>query len=789
MKRKIWLCAGLAAALGLAVMIWLLDFPSWKQLDMKRLTEMSRTTTIYDREGREAARMDGGENRVPVPISAVPEYVKNAFIAIEDARFYEHPGVDVRRIGGALLSNIRAGSYREGASTITQQLIKLTHLTSEKSLSRKAQEAYLAVRLERQIGKEEILELYLNTVYFGRGAYGIEAAAQSYFGKSCGGLTLSEGALLAGVIKAPGTYAPHIDRAAAVKRRSLVLNAMVRTGFIDEETAEKASLEEIRLAEPEAQESEGWYTDWVLREAAEKLSCHVEDVLSGGYRIYTALNPSMQSAAEALFQDAGRFPHEAEDGTMPEAALIALEPGSGGILCMVGGRDYGTRMGLNRAVQIRRQPGSALKPVSVYAAAVDLMGYTPVSIVEDASRDFGNGYTPSNASGKEYGAVTLRQALARSMNLAAVDLITKTGVEAACLYADRAGILLRESDRNLSLALGSMTEGVSPAQLSAAYAPLVNGGHKVDPHCVERIEDEYGKVLYEYRVENTFVMTDKSARMLTAMLEEAVKSGTAGQLASIGFPVAAKTGTVGGTDGGNRDAWTVACTPKVSVAIWMGFDRPDDYLLPAGTTGSGYPAKLAAAFLGRTSEFTDGGGFGIPEGMSETLIDAQALKILKAPMLAGERTPDRYLLHEILPDEKLPVLTTPLWDAPKRVEAVYVQQGESGCPAVSFVCPDTYSEYRIIRDERGRETEIACVRGTAGEYLTVEDAQGASVRSAEYYIISRHVGFLECGILDESEPSKRAAYQAPGFLEKALETRMGNPADHADPLFDEQTRE
>ncbi len=782
-KRILW-GAGIVIAAMIAILIWLIDIPSWQKLDMEKLTNLSQTTMIYDEEGQPVSEVHNGENRVVVPIEKIPLHVRNAFIAMEDARFYKHHGIDLWRIGGAVVRNIKAGSYQEGASTITQQLIKLTHLTSRKTLSRKAQEAWLALQLERQASKDEILGMYLNVVYFGKGAYGIEAAAQSYFGKSCSDLSLAEGAMLAGVIKAPGNYAPHISLERAIERRNRVIDAMLREEMISQEEAAAARNESVQLMIESPEGESGWYVDWVMKEAGEILSCSAEELLSGGYRIYTALNSDAQETAEALFEDPDYFPGNAADGIRPESALIAMDPKNGEVRCMVGGRSYETRRGLNRAMQIQRQPGSAFKPISVYAAAIDFMGYTPISLIEDVARDFGDGYMPSNASGHEYGTVTLREALVRSMNLATVDLITRTGIESACAYAERAGIDLSDDDRNLSLALGSLTEGVSPAEMSAAYAALANGGYRVEAHTIRRIEDLYGDTLYEYSADNEYVMSEKSARMITSMLEDAADHGTAKRLASIGFPVAAKTGTVGYTEGGNRDAWTVAYTPSISVAVWQGFDQTDrEHLLPDGATGGNYPAKLAAAFMKQTEDMSNGGEFPIPEGMSQILLDGSTLNAASAPMLASERTPVNHLISEILPDEKLPVLTSDRWNDPKRVEAVYIQRDSSGYPAISFIATDSFAQYRIIRMDGEGQTEVGCIEGEAGKYLTFVDQTIPENTDAQYLIISRHKGFFENGMMVESEHSETVAYHAPGALERWL-GKIEKQADHADqPLF------
>lgn len=769
MKKKIIWGALIVSLIGIALFIWQLDIGSWVELDMKKLTNLSQTTVIYDSNGSPAADVHNGQHRVIIRISEVPEHIKSAFIAMEDARFYQHPGIDIWRIGGAILNNIKAGGYKEGASTITQQLIKLTHLTSEKKLSRKVQEAWLALKLEKAATKDEILEMYLNTVYFGKGAYGLEAAAQVYFGKSCRELTLSEGALLAGIIKAPGRYAPHIDMEKSLQRRNLVLDAMVHEKMIDENTAESAKDDMIKLVKAEDNREGSWYVDWVLEEAAELLKISVEEVMSGGYRIFCALETEMQEVCEQLFAEEEYFPKEAADKIRPESALVAISPSDGRILCMMGGRSYNTRRGLNRAMQIQRQPGSAFKPISVYAAAIDYLGYTPVSLIEDEARDFGGGYTPGNASGNSYGTVTLREALKRSMNLATVDLITRTGVQAAKMYAERAGITLSDADNNLSLALGSLTEGVSPAELCAAYAPLSNGGYCVKPHTICRIEDLYGRILYQCSVEKEYVMSTKSACMLTSVLEEAVSGGTAHALESVGFPVAAKTGTVGNATGGNRDVWTVAYTPKVAVAVWQGYDYPDEsHILPDGTTGGTYPARLIAAFLKNTKAYSDGGSFPIPAGMSEVLLDSSTLVSEGRALLASERTPKTYLLREILPNEKLPVLTSERWNDPMRVEAVYVQADADGYPEISFIAPDTDMQYLIIRIEDGMQTEVGCIEGSAGSYLIYADRAEGHNTDAQYSVVTRHKAFYDEGIVVLSEPSDAVEFHAPGLLQRMM---------------------
>ena len=509
-KRAIWITLAVAAAL-LLIFLWRLDIPHWQRLDVEKLNEVNTATEVFDANDQSAGTLRGGVNRKLVSISSVPEPVQNAFIAAEDLRFYRHHGVDVRRMFGALWKDLTTLSYAQGASTITQQLIKLTHLSSAKSLSRKVQEIVLALQLERVMTKPQILEAYLNTVYFGHGAYGIEAAANVYFDKPVSALTVSEGALLAGIIKAPSTYAPHLNPEKAVRRRDGILATMAEHGFISADEAERARSEALALKENQSDDRQyAWYMDAVLTEAAQALGLSADEVLTGGYAIRTGLNPAMQTSAEALFRDADAFP-AAIDETPVQASLIALDAATGEVRAVIGGRSYDVAMGLNRATQIRRQPGSAFKPVSTYAAAIDAYGFVPSSTVQDTPRTFEGGYTPRNAGDNTYGTVTLREALSRSLNIATVDLADLIGTDALRRYAQRFGIPLSDRDVNLSLALGSLTDGVSPEVLGGAYCALANGGLRVTPHFIREIRDASGRTVYRAGTVQARAVQDSTA--------------------------------------------------------------------------------------------------------------------------------------------------------------------------------------------------------------------------------------------------------------------------------------
>jgi len=753
---------------ALAIFIWRLDITNWTRLDIDKLRNYQQTAILYDGKDSEIGILASAQHRIQISLNDIPQSVRNAFLAAEDARFYEHYGIDPWRIGGALVANIRIGGYAQGASTITQQLIKLTHLSGEKSMSRKAQEAWLALQLERQMEKDEILEIYLNTVYFGGagsgvGAYGIEAASNTFFQKSAKELSISEGALLAAVIKSPSGYAPTIHPEKAIARRNSILDAMAEYNFIDMETAQKAKNEPLGLNVADMEDIPfGWYVDAALAEAEKLLDVSADEVLTGGYRIYTCLDPEAQKTAESLFENGGNFPDPAADGTPVQAAFVALDADSGQVIALIGGRNYGMRRGLNRATQIARQPGSAIKPVSTYAAAVDGAGFVPTSILLDEQREFGDGYMPGNAGGNYYGKVTMREALSRSLNVATLDLAEIVGINAVRVYAQRLGLPVDAADQNLSLALGSMTYGVSPLELANAYQPLANKGNFHKAYLIRRIENNKGEIVYSYSKETERVLSEESAFILTSMLETAADSGSAKALASVPFAVAGKTGTVEmPSSNGNRDIWTVAYTPSVVVSVWMGFDMPDEmHALPEGTGGSGYPARFAAKFLSATEDFLYGGDFTIPHGITRVYIDKKALDELKAILLATELTPPEYRIKEVFTAGKVPSSVSPYWNIPQKVMDLEVVLNKAEKPEIRFTAPEDGVEYLIMRTEDGNRKIIASLTGEKGERISyVDETIVSSKAETAYSVLPRHAALYEMGRLVVGEESEAVSPQ------------------------------
>ena len=593
-KRFFFLTAVVAFFLGyMAVAMALPATPAWKPEDL----EADFNTFIYDREGKLIAVLQGLEDRFPLP-GEIPQVVKDAFVATEDVRFYRHNGIDPEAILRAMIVNFREGRIAEGASTITQQLVKNSLLTSEKTYERKIKEILLALDMEKKYSKEEILNMYLNRIYFGHGAYGLEAAARTYFGKTAKDLNLPEAALLAGLPKAPNRYSPFREPEAARQRMNTVLSLMAENGLITPEQEEQARKEGYRLltAPLEKPYEFPYFVDNVVEEAGERLGISEKDIYGGGLRIYTTLDRKVQQAAQSVWADERNFPPTGKNKRPVQGAVAVVDYHNGEIKALVGGRDYDAKRGFNRAVDSRRQPGSTFKPVAVYGPALEAR-YPPYMVLDDSPVSFGE-YTPQNYSGGFKGSMTMASALKYSVNVWAVKMLDKLGVEAGYNFARKLGFDLAPEDKVLPLALGGLTNGVSPLQMASGYGAFANAGILVEPHSITKITDASGAVLFDGRPKASKVMEPHTAYVMTDLLQDVVRGGT-GTRARMDRPVAGKTGTTQLPDSpefekiaGNKDAWFVGYTPELVAAVWIGYDRTDRDHYLRGVVGGSYPARL-----------------------------------------------------------------------------------------------------------------------------------------------------------------------------------------------------
>ncbi len=711
-----------------------LGMDRWVDFDVYRITGCDRTSIIYDGQSDVVTRLHGVQDRTWVSISELQPSTVYAFISAEDARFFEHEGVDVIRIAGAIVADIKAGSYVQGASTISQQLIKLSHLTSEKTISRKAEEAALAYEMERHYSKEDILEMYLNYVYFGGGYYGIEAAAEGYFGVHASDLTLDQSAMLAGILKSPSGYAPHINYAASINRRNNILRLMRDYGYITDDEKKQASARRPTILHDKREEYSGYYTDAVTKSAAALMGITVDELIRGGYSIYSAMDSDIQHYCEEMFKNGELFP--AEDS---EAAIVVLEPSTGMVVAMVGGRSYTGGISFNRATDIRRQPGSVIKPVIAYAPAFEYLNYTAADMILDEETTFAD-YTPSNYGNKYYGWVTVREAVAKSLNVPAVKTLSEVGVERAKDFAKRCGIEFDDKDDSLALALGGFTYGVSPLQIAGAYSCFASGGIYNTPTLIKKITDRNGLTVYEYRQDSRRVMSEANAYILTSMLKSVVTEGTGHRLNTLDIPIAGKTGTVGLANG-NRDAWMAGYTPEYTAVVWQGYDSDRLGLLPSSATGGTYPALMLYELFNHIYPDGRSGDFEKPESVKQYSIDAKTLKKQHKAVLANAMTPQSSRVTEYFTEETAPEDVSGYWAVPGSAQNLLAVREEGGV-MVSFDCPDDFGMYTLWRSEAGKaEKPLMTWNGREGhiEYIDAAVKPGKGYR---YRVTVKHEELL-----------------------------------------------
>ncbi len=511
------------------------------KLDKSKLIDYDRTIEIYDDEGNliENATVDG--NKSSVNVGDLPDHVKNAFIASEDRVFYRHNGLNYKRMAMALFKNIASFSFKEGASTISQQLIKNTHLSNSKTLTRKLKEIKLTRQLEKKYSKNEILEMYLNTIYFGHSCYGLQSAARFYFGCDAPDLTLEQGAQLAGLLVSPNNYSPFKDEQKSIKRRNIVLNSMLECGFITRKQFEEACKKPSGHVKGDPPCSYGSFTNAVFNEL-DGLNLNAYSDLSG-CKIYTSLNSEIQSAVENI-------PSECD--------ISILITDENNMVCA-----YRSTVG-----DVKRQPASTIKPLLVYAPAIEEKLIHSFTKIDDSPVTFGS-YSPENYDKKYHGEVTVAESIAKSYNIPAVKTLNALGCKKSAEYAEKLSIALDEGDETLALALGGMKHGVTLKNLCDGYTVFRRGGCYSPSKFISKITDRNGNVIYSANFQQHNVFSPGTASVINEMLEETAKTGTAKKLKNITFDIAAKTGTAG-DDKGNTDAYAIAYTSENTFAVWMG---------------------------------------------------------------------------------------------------------------------------------------------------------------------------------------------------------------------------
>jgi penicillin-binding protein 1A len=621
------------------------------------LPPAKQATIVYDVNRHEYTRLFV-ENRLEIPLQRVPDLMKKAVINVEDNRFYEHSGIDFKSIGRAIWVDIQGGGYIEGASTITQQLARNVLLTQKKAITRKIQEVFLAVSLERNYTKDEILERYMNQICFGHGTYGVEAASRFYFGKSITELQLHQIALLAGIPKNPTGYSPYFNPAAAKVRRALVLSQMVKYNSITQQQADAVKNMPLDIIPLSAVKRRApFFTDYIIQRLHGIIE---EDALrTGGYKIYTTIDPGIQQAAEdATVTLQGGIP-DANKVLQPQMCIVAIDPRNGYIKAMVGGRDYSNTQ-LNRTTSLR-QPGSAMKPF-VYTTAIDSREYTPSTIMVDEELKFNTPqglWKPANYDKQFRGEITLRQALENSINTIAIKLVDSLGASQIIKYARQMGLkslVLSNDTRNdlnySSLALGGLTNGVTPIELASGYTPLANQGIYSEPIAVLEVKDSEGNVIFSDHSHQQVAIPEATAYLVTDMLKGVIIRGT-GQSAMIDRPAAGKTGTTSNY----TNAWFVGYTPDLLATVWIGNDAQNTAVkIKDMVLGSNNAAQIWGVFMSKALSHTPPSDFIVPPGIvsgieicphSGLLATSNCPETVYETYLAGTEPTEECYIHQL----------------------------------------------------------------------------------------------------------------------------------------------
>lgn len=600
-------------------------------IDEDALSSSEVYIEVYDKENKPIKEFNE-INKQYANIENLSDTTKNAFISIEDKSFYSHSGVNYKRMVKALINDVKARKLKEGASTITQQLVKNTQLTSDKTVERKIKEIALAQKLEKRYSKDEILEKYLNIIYFGNNCYGIESASNYYFSKSAKDLSSSEAATLAAIIKSPAKYSPTKNPDNCLKRRNLVLSEMYKDNFIQADEYNLAINKPLSLTINEKPKNKlNSYSQSAIDEAVSILKIPAKKIALKGYKIYTYQDQEKQNALTNAIDI---------EGLDCNSAAVVIDNNNHTVQAYVGSSNY-------KILDAKRQPGSCIKPVLVYAPALNEDIIYPCTPLLDEKTTISD-YTPKNIGDVYRGYISAREALSKSINIPSVKVLSYVGIDKAKSYAEDMGFVFDEKDDSYSLALGGMTYGVNLVQLASSYSTFANGGKFAPAKFVSFITDKNNKLVYVNKPHEKQVLREDASYLITDMLKTCAKSGTAKKLASLDTEIAAKTGTVGKSNSKqNLDAWNVSYTKDQTICVWLGnLDNS-----PISYAGGNQPTEIARRYF---SQVEDNSHFSVPSSIVEKDIDATELYENHRIVLAGNSTPERYTQKELFSRFNLP---------------------------------------------------------------------------------------------------------------------------------------
>ena len=667
------------------------------KIDETKLLDAKNRTAYYDAYGNFLDEETSGNSFIE--LKNLPPYVEKAFIAIEDKRFYSHNGIDVRGMARAAFNNILSFSFKEGASTITQQLIKNTHLSGEKTFKRKISEIKLALDLEKKYSKEQIIETYLNTIYFGNDSFGISEAAQNYFGKKAENLTLNEAAALAGIIKAPSTYSPFNSPEKCFERKKTVLKEMLLMGFITEKEYNDNYSLPLTLTTNEKTYS---YSHLLKKELDGILKTKLN--INSGYKVYTYYDKNVQEIIEK----------SVKNSKINYDYSVIFSDNKSHVLA------YCSTVG-----DMERQLGSTIKPILCYAPAVEYDGLSPLTPILDEKVSV-NGITVENYKNAYYGFVSAKTSLSKSLNSCAVKLLNSTGIEKAKNFAIKAGINLNDNDKDGLIALGSTNKGTKLTKLISAYNVFSCEGKRNDASFIKKIIDKNGKTIYVNKDENEYVCSEQTAFLLSDMLKETCKSGTGKTLKNDKYELCAKTGTVG-NENGNTDAYTVSYCKNYTLACWIGTENSS--YMDNSVTGGTIPAKISNNVWQKLSEKYDFGEFKMPNGIVEVKLDRISYENNNALEIADDFSPERFVLKGFFNENKIPKTKSKRFSLPKMLSGNLSVNNKG---IYISLCLSELINARIYKEENGKNTELFDTKNMGNGFLDTNLNKG---KKYAYYAI------------------------------------------------------
>jgi penicillin-binding protein 2A len=685
-------------------------------LDNDKLHFSSSAIDVYDSKNNLVKT--GLDEQKNLDIKDIPQVVIDAFVSIEDKDFYVHKGVNYKRMIKAMLKNISQFKIAEGASTITQQLVKNTHLTSEKTFKRKINELLLAKKLEEKLSKDEIMGAYLNAIYFGNGAFGINQASQRYFSKDATKLNLNESAMLAGLIKSPKKFSPILNEENCIKRRNLVLNEMCRDGKISTEECNSAKSDELGLdLNTNFLGNNNFYNECV-DEACNILNINEKDFLLKKYKIFTYLEADIQQKVKDELENLEQY----SKSSTSDGAVLLIDNKTGGIKAFYGKSDY-------NLLSVSRQPGSIFKPIIAYAPAIENNIISPLTPILDEKVDI-DGYSPRNFKGTYHGWTSAKNALANSYNVPAVKVLENVGIQNAKKFAKKMNVKFAENDNGFSLALGGMTKGVDIKTLANCYQAFGNGGNFVEAKFVKSIETNDGKTIFQNAETATRVMKESTAFLVTDMLKESVNSGTCKRLKNvINGDIASKTGTVtGSNENENSDVWNISYTPANTLCVWFGVTKSGANGL--SVTGANGPTAMARNIY-ENCNFKSR-KFNVPESVKSVQINEVEYLDNNKILLAQEDSPERYKKTEYFATDNMPTERSTMFDDIDDFEIEVITQADENKANITFNAKK-HLVYEVFRQSEDSVIKIEEIKNKQ-EKVTIVDEKLSRGNFYTYFV-------------------------------------------------------